>query len=98
VTGGLVVWLIDGGTFLPSQLRNGMPPGHNISGTNILILNLALGDSRNGSKYVCVLPQSPPPDIESDPAFLYVAGEFTTVHTIHMCVYYVWERRLLHMH
>ena len=36
-----------------------------------------MNDSRNGSVYICILPQTPPtPDIVSDPTILYVAGEY----------------------
>ena len=71
-----VLWIVNGNLFTRNQLFNGDLPGHNISGTNILILDITLGDSRNGSEYYCVIPQGIV-DIESDRAFLYVAGELT---------------------
>ena len=59
-----------------SELFNGGLDGHNISGRNILVEDIVLNDLRNGSKYSCIIPQIPPtPDIESNPTFLYVAGE-----------------------
>jgi len=58
--------------------------GHNITtidvpnanGNAILMLDVVLGDSRNGNEYICVVPQGlSTPDIRSDSAFLYVAGK-----------------------
>jgi len=37
-----------------------------------------MDDGRNGTEYICVVPQIlPTPDIESDPTFLFVAGEYS---------------------
>jgi len=69
-----ILWNINGDLLTQSQLFGGALPGHNISGTNILILDITLGDDRNGSEYFCLLP-SDPDDLMSDLAFLYVAGE-----------------------
>ena len=69
---------MNGASYTLGQLFIGMPPGHNVSGTNIVVTDIVLGDSRNGSEYRCVVDQLPPnPEIVSDPAFLYVAGKQT---------------------
>ncbi|XP_065912117.1 uncharacterized protein [Dysidea avara] len=75
LTSGIPVWTVNGALYSLNDLFNGLLPGHNISGTNILVTSIVLGDNRNGSMYQCLIPQTPPlPDILSDPAFLYVAG------------------------
>ena len=55
----------------------GQLTGHNSSGNNIIVEDIMMNDSRNGSVYICVIPQiSPTPDIEGNPTILYVAGEY----------------------
>ena len=59
-----------------NDILNGEPPGHSTTGNNIIVQDIVMDDDRNGSIYVCVIPQVPPtPDITSDPTVLYVAGE-----------------------
>ena len=54
----------------------GQLAGHNNSGSNIIVEDIMMNDSRNGRVYICTIPQiSPTPDIEGDPTILYVAGE-----------------------
>ena len=74
VTGGTATWKINGTTFTIAQLFNGALTGHNISGRNIIVENIMMNDGRNGTVHICVVPQIPPPDIESDPIFLYIVG------------------------
>ena len=72
-----------------------MLAGHNRSGVNIIVEDIMMNDDRNGSVYICILPQISPPDIESDPTTLYVAGEYEKVcdiviihgYYIHMYAY-----------
>ena len=60
-----------------NELFTGQLAGHNINGNNIIVEDIMMNDDRNGSVYICILPQTPPtPDIESDPTILYVAGEY----------------------
>ena len=79
IAGGVPVWMIDGGTgFSPNQLFMGDLPGHNISldGRNIIVEDIVINDSRNGSNYTCFVPQGlGTPDIQSDPTTLLVAGK-----------------------
>ena len=52
--------------------------GHSISltGRNIIVEDIMMNDDRNGSVYICIVPQGlGTPDIESDPTTLLVAGK-----------------------
>jgi len=78
VTGGMPSWRINGTTYVLAQLFNGDLTGHNVSGRNIIVKNIMMNDGRNDTEYICEIPQIPPtPDIESDPTFLFVAGEYS---------------------
>ncbi|XP_065889207.1 uncharacterized protein [Dysidea avara] len=80
-TEGVSSWEVDGVLHSQNDLFSGGLVGHNITainaadatGTAILVLDVVLGDSRNGSVYVCKIIQGLG-DIRSDPAFLLVAG------------------------
>ena len=81
-TEGVSSWEVDGVLHSQNDLFSGGLVGHNITainaadatGTAILVLDVVLGDSRNGSVYVCKIIQGLG-DIRSDPAFLLVAGK-----------------------
>ena len=76
VTGGVPTWRVNNVAYTQSNLFTGQLARHNITGSNIIVENIMMNDNRNGSVYICVIPQTPPtPDIESDPTTLYVAGE-----------------------
>ena len=78
-----IAWRVNGTPYTLSELFNGQPTGHNTSGTNIIVENIMMNDVRNGTTYTCIQSQTPPtPDIESDPTFLYVAGEYNILHYI----------------
>ena len=92
---------MNGVTYTLGNLFDGRLVGHNISGTNIVVNDIILGDSRNGSEYRCFVVQSPPaPDITSDPAFLYVAGELLNDEVMYIyvnCTYALHYTLLLHV-
>ena len=70
-------WIVNGLSYTLSDLFTGQLVGHNSSGINIIVEDIMMNDDRNGSVYICIIPQAPPtPDIESDPTTLYVAGEY----------------------
>ena len=79
VTGGVASWSVNGGQpYTPSDLFMGDLAGHNISltGRNIIVEDITMNDDRNGSVYICIIPQGlGTPDIESDPTTLLVAGK-----------------------
>ena len=76
-------WLINhGGPYTVQQLHNGILTGYSSNGNNLIIENIMMNDDRNNTEYSCVTVPStrlrPLSDIvdESDPTFLYVAGEY----------------------
>ena len=72
VTPSLIVisWQVHGIRYGLDELFDGDLPGHNVTGSNITV-----SVPVNGTKYLCVVPLTPPnPTILSDPAFLYIAG------------------------
>ena len=77
VTGGVPGWRVNGVSYTISDIFTGQLAGHSNSGSNIIVEDIMMNDDRNGSVYICFIPQiSPTPDIESDPTTLYVAGEY----------------------
>ena len=67
----VIAWAINGRRYGLDELFAGDLPGHNVSGSN-----LTVSTPVHGTKYVCVIPQTPPtPSIMSDPAFLNIVGE-----------------------
>ena len=81
VTGGVASWrvnnTVNNTVYTLNQLFTGQLAGHNSTGSNIIVEDIMMNDDRNGSVYICFIPQmSPIPDIESDPTILYVAGEY----------------------
>ena len=66
-----VSWEVNGMRYVLDQIFGGELPGHNVSGSN-----LTVSSPMNGTKYVCLIPATPPArPILSDPGFLYIAGE-----------------------
>ena len=77
VTGGVSYWRVNNVTYTLSQLFTGQLAGHNSNGSNIIVEDIMMNDDRNGSVYICLIPQTPPvPDIVSSPTILYIAGEY----------------------
>lgn len=71
-------WEVDGTPYRFDQLTGGDLPGHNASGNNITV-----SAPVNGTKYVCVFGLANPTRIlMSDPAFLYIAGEYVCGHYV----------------
>ena len=69
------------GLYRINALRNGILTGYSANDNNLIVENIMMNDSRNGSEYRCVIVPSQGlltfDDIidESDPTILYVAGE-----------------------
>ena len=76
---GLAAWIVNDMTFTISQLASGRLPGHNRSASNILV-----NSPVNNTEYICV-SQLIHSDINSDPAYIYVAGKYD-VCLILICV------------
>ena len=67
---GFPSWSVNGTVYLLASLSNGALPGHNATGTNILI------DSPvNNTEYVCVSSTNDS-EVRSDPAYITIAGEW----------------------
>ena len=71
----VIVWEINGMIYRLDELFTGDLSGHNVSGSNITVSNPV-----HGTKYVCVIPRTPPtPSVLSDPAFLYIVGKYNSI-------------------
>ena len=67
------------GPYGKSALRNGILAGYSSNGNNLLVQDIMMNDDRNNSYYICVVISLN--DMftiinESDPTFMYVAGEY----------------------
>ena len=67
---GVATWRVDGTTYTLGSLINGALPGHNRTGTNILV-----NSPVNNTEYVCVSSTNDG-DTTSDPAYIIIAGEY----------------------
>ena len=79
VTGiGAAQWRVNGTSYTFNELLMGQLAGPNITlnADNIIVEDIMMNDSRNGSMYVCFIPGARgAPDNNSDPTILLVAGE-----------------------
>ena len=71
---GLAAWRVDGTTYTLGELTNGNLPGHNRTGTNILV-----NSPVNNTEYIC-LSQAIGDDTSSDPAYIIIAGEYACIY------------------
>ena len=70
---GVPVWIVNGTVYTLSQLDNpNSLPGHSRTGSNIVIE----APPANNTRYVCEVAPSLTESFMSDPAFVYVAGEY----------------------
>ena len=67
---GFASWIVNGTSYLTSQLGGGGLNGHSASGANIVI-NIPV----NGTEYICV-SNTLNDAVNSTPAFLHIAGEY----------------------
>ena len=79
--GQTTAWIINNVVHTVQQLHNGILTGYSTNGNNLIIENIMMSDDRNDSEYSCVIVPSTRPSLsdivdESDPTFLYVAGEY----------------------
>ena len=75
---GLAAWRVNNTDYLLREFTNGGLPGHNRTGTNILV-----NTPVNNTEYICVSQISNDVAISSDPAYIIIAGEYP-MH-LHMC-------------
>ena len=72
-------WLVGyTGPYGVSSLHNGILDGYSadIHTNSLIILNIMMKDSRNGTEYQCGIVSGSFLEEESDPITLYVAGKF----------------------
>ena len=77
-------WAVNNGLHRINTIRSGILTGYTatVDNNNLIVENIMMNDSRNGSEYRCVIIPAQgivtTDDIidESDPTFLYVAGEY----------------------
>ena len=80
ISEGSTGWTVNGSTFTLTELQNGNLPGHNRSGSNIVIIT-----PTNNTQYICESIRDEG-DISSSPAFLYIAGKSLWYYS-HVFVY-----------
>ena len=74
VTAGVPLWMVNGSAFTLSELADGELPGHNRTGTNIIIETPV-----NNTKYVCESLVSTDLTIQSKATYVYIAGKFSII-------------------
>jgi len=70
ISEGSTLWRVNGTTYTLRQLRDGGLPNHNHTGRNIIIEVPV-----NGTEYICAALISDNNEVDSDPAFVFIAGE-----------------------
>ena len=87
---GVATWRVDGSDYTLTRLTNGALPGHNRTGTNILV-----NSPVNNTEYICV-SQTNDGETSSDPAYIIIAGERSCVNT-YTCMYACKLKIHIHM-
>ena len=77
---GIALWRVNGTSYTLLDLTNGALPGHNRTGTNILV-----NSPVNNTEYIC-LSLTSNNVTSSDPAYIFIAGEQSHVNT-YTCMY-----------
>ena len=80
---GVALWRVNGTDYTLSSLTNGALPGHNRTGTNILV-----NSPVNNTEYICV-SQTNDGDTSSNPAYIIIAGEYACMQYIIIMYVYV---------
>ena len=84
-----VAWIISFNQYGVSSLANGILDGYSadINSNNLIVKNIVMNDDRNNTEYRCVIIMSGVIVNDSDPTFLYVAGEYLYgLCLVHNCV------------
>ena len=79
-----VTWIINFNQYGVSSLANGILDGYSadINSSNLIVKNMVMNDIRDNTEYRCVIIMSDRIVNDSDPIFLYVAGEYVLVRTV----------------
>ena len=83
---GVAAWRVNGTSYTLASLTNGALPGHNRTGTNILVNNPV-----NNTEYICASTTNDG-ETSSDPAYIIIAGEYfrLALHILninYVCIY-----------
>ena len=72
-----VTWIINFNQYGVNSLSGGTLDGYSadITNSNLIVKNIVMNDDRNNTEYKCVIIMSDMIVNDSDPTFLYVAGE-----------------------
>ena len=83
-----ITWIINFNQYGVSSLANGILDGYSadISSSNLIVKNIVMNDNRNNTEYRCVIIMSDVIVNDSDPIFLYVAGEYLCNLIVNNCV------------
>ena len=81
-----VSWIINYNQYTVTSLSNDILDGYSadINSSNLIVKNLVMNDDRNNTGYRCSIIMSGIITEDSDPTFLYVAGEYVPV--VYNCV------------
>ena len=94
-----VTWIINFNRHGVSSLANGILDGYSadINSSNLIVKNIVMNDNRNNTEYMCVVIMSDRVVNDSDPIFLYVAGEYlcNLIVNNYMQIWYVQDDMLL---
>ena len=77
---GFPSWQVNGTAYRLDQLDDGILPGHNRTGTNILV-NIPV----NHTEYICVSQTNDGSDL-SDPAYIIIAGKCSMLTLMCTCI------------
>ena len=77
-------WIINHNQYTMASLSIGILAGFSadINSSNLIVKKIVMNDTRNNTEYRCVIIMSDTITEDSDPTFLYVAGECVPVCTI----------------
>ena len=79
-----ITWIINFNQYGVNSLANGILDGYSadINSNNLIVKNIVMNDNRNNTEYRCVIIMSDRIVNDSDPIFLYVAGEYLYVCSV----------------
>ena len=88
-----VIWIIDHNQYTVASLSIGILNGYSadINSSNLIVKNIVMNDTRNNTDYRCAIIMSGTITEDSDPTFLYVAGESVRVSCNCVIVHCMWH-------
>ena len=88
-----VTWIINFNQYTVDSLSTGILNGYSvdINSSNLIVKNIVMNDNRNNTEYRCVIILSGIIAEDSDPTFLYVAGECLPVSCNCVIMHCMWH-------